>query len=796
MVAGSAGGVEALIEVLSALPPSLPAPVLVVQHTRTESDNLAEMLARKSGLLVRIAKGGETPRAGEVYLAPHGHHLVLEPDGRLALNDEAPDHHVRPSADRLFASAAARPGAHIVGVVLSGSGSDGAAGVVAVKRAGGVVIVQDQPSSLFKNMPRAAVDTGIADYVLPVRAIGAALVTVTGESKQVKSEIPVGDAEGLLTYLSQSRGFDVTTYKRTTLMRRIQKRMKEVGAETWADYQDRLQVHPEEFAHLFNTILINVTSFFRDPDQWQYLSEQVIPTILGTGSSRQIRIWSAGCATGQEAYTVAMLFAEAVGTAAFRDRVKIYATDVDDDALAQARGASYSAADVKELPADLLEKYFDSSGTRYAFRQDLRRSLIFGRHDLVQDAPISRVDLLLCRNTLMYFSPEIQSRVLARLHYALKDDGFLMLGRAEMLLTHGRLFRPVDMKERVFTRVPSVDVRERFGLLRSMEPEAGPAAAGRQLLEMAGDAAPYAQLVVDEPGHLVAANATARQWFGIVEGDVGRPLQDLEVSFRPIELRSLISRAHMELQNVSVQNVEQRLGDKDTIYLDVAVSPLRDGEKAAGVSILFNDVTRFHELRTELDSSRSDLETAYEELQSTNEELETTNEELQSTIEELETTNEELQSSNEELETMNEELESTNSELQAMNDELRRRTDEIDQVNSFMNSVMSSLELGVIVIDRHLRVQMWNNRSEELWGLRMSEAVGEPLVNLDIGLPVVETLALVKGTLAGDGTPGELAVDAVNRRGRHIRCRVVSSTVTLDGGKGVVLLVEQLQKES
>jgi two-component system, chemotaxis family, CheB/CheR fusion protein len=599
------------------------------------------------------------------------------------------------------------------------------------------------------------------------------------------------ETETLLKYLSQTRSFDVTAYKPATLLRRIHKRMKDVGADTVGAYQDRLQVHPEEFAHLFNTILINVTAFFRDPEQWQYLAGEIVPLVCGPDSSREIRVWSAGCASGEEAYSVAMLFAEHLGTGAFRQRVKIYATDVDDDALANARSASYTVDDVESVPQTLREKYFDSSGARYSFRQDLRRSLIFGRHDLVQDAPISRVDLLLCRNTLMYFTSEIQGRVLSRLNYALKDDGYLMLGKAEMLLTHGDLFRPVDMKQRLFTKVPSRGVRDRFGALGATEPEAPAAPVGRGLMELAGDIAPFAHIVIDEPGRLVGANATARLWFGIVEGDIGRPMQDLEVSYRPLDLRTLISRARAEQQTVTVQNVERALPGNQQAYLDVAATPLRN-EHGSGVSVTFNDVTRFHDLRAELDRSRHDLETAYEELQSTNEELETTNEELQSTIEELETTNEELQSSNEELETMNEELESTNAELQAINDELRRRTDEVDQVNNFVNSVLESLELGVIVIDRQLKVRMWNNHSEQLWGVKMSEAVGEPLVGLDIGLPIAQTLELVKRTLSADGNTHELTLDAVNRRGRQIRCRIVASTLTLDGGQqGVVLLVEQ-----
>jgi two-component system CheB/CheR fusion protein len=484
-----------------------------------------------------------------------------------------------------------------------------------------------------------------------------------------------------------------------------------------------------------------------------------------------------------------MLFAEALGADTFRQRVKIYATDVDEDALGKARSGAYTLNEIESVPDELRRKYFDESGTRFNFRNDFRRSLIFGRHDLVQDAPISRIDLLVCRNTLMYFTPEIQNRVLLRLHYALNPDGFLFLGKAEMLLTHQDLFRAVEMRERLFIRVPTDTARDRQAALRdAAELTAALPSPPRELVELAADASPIAQVVVDAAGTMVHANSTARNWFGLAQGDLGKPLQDLELSYRPLELRSLIERAHGENQTVVIENVERPVPGKESMFLDVAVVPLGDGKDSRGTGVLFTDVSRFHDLRSELERSRHDLETAYEELQSTNEELETTNEELQSTIEELETTNEELQSSNEELETMNEELESTNAELQ-------KRTFEADSVNSFMNSVISSLELGVVVIDRSLRVQMWNSRSEDLWGVRSDEAVGQALTNLDIGLPVAETLDLVRRTLSDSGAPGELTMEAVNRRGRSIRCRIVSNRLSLlDGsGDGVVLLMEQLK---
>ena len=257
--------------------------------------------------------------------------------------------------------------------------------------------------------------------------------------------------EALLTYLKEARGFDFTGYKRSSLMRRVSRRMSQAGIESYSDYLDHLQVHPDEFTALFNTILINVTGFFRDPEAWDHLRAEVLPPIIaGEGP---IRIWSAGCASGQEAYTLAIAFAEALGPEEFRRRVKIYATDVDEDGLNQARHASYNEREITGLPPEYGERYFEVVGTRYTFRSDLRRSVIFGRNDLIQDAPISRIDLLVCRNALMYFNAETQSRILSRFHFALAAEGVLFLGKAEMLLSHGDLFTPVDLKRRIFRKV-------------------------------------------------------------------------------------------------------------------------------------------------------------------------------------------------------------------------------------------------------------------------------------------------------------------------------------------------------
>src|SRR5712691_479128 len=247
-----------------------------------------------------------------------------------------------------------------------------------------------------------------------------------------------------------------------SLIRRVAKRAQELGIDSFAAYQDYLQVHSEEFPILFDKILINVTEFFRDPQSWDYLRHQILPQILAKNGS--IRLWSTGTASGEEAYSAAMMLCEALGQDEFLRRVKIYATDIDEEALNTAR-AGYPPKDLESLDEDLRNKYFEPQGSRFVFRSVLRRVLIFGRHDLMQDAPISRLDLLICRNTLMYFTAEAQGRILARFHYALKDEGFLFLGRAEMLLTHGALFVPLDLKQRIFTKVARSAFRERLAIL-------------------------------------------------------------------------------------------------------------------------------------------------------------------------------------------------------------------------------------------------------------------------------------------------------------------------------------------
>ena len=597
--------------------------------------------------------------------------------------------------------------------------------------------------------------------------------------------------ELLLEFVRDERGFDYTGYRRPSLIRRFEKRLTAVGAADWDEYRAYLAEHPEEFAELFNTILINVTGFFRDTETWEVVAGEVIPRLLDErGPDAALRIWSAGCASGEEPYTVAMLLAEELGEEGFRRRVKIYATDVDDDSLAAAREATYTAKQLDKVPPELRERYFQPASHGFAFRHDLRRAVIFGRNDLHRDPPISRVDLLISRNTLMYFGPELQQRILANFYFALNRGGFLVVGKAEALQSGRDFFVPYNLKRRVFMKDGSADAVFRLPRLplelidRDVTPALG---------EAAFEHAPTAQVVVDEENRIAGINEAARSLFSLRQRDVGRPLQDLELSYRPLELRSLIDEVRNDQRALVRTDVRWQKGNGQPRALDVQLDPLAlPGEQFAGVIVTYVDMTEHRALEDNLERAKRELETAYEELQSTVEELETTNEELQSTNEELETTNEELQSTNEELETMNEELQSTNEELETMNDELRERTDETLQANSFLGSVLSGIQQGVVVVDRTLRVLAWSSRTTDLWGLRDDEVEGENLLNLDIGIPVQRLRDPIRRVLAGEGA-AEIELEGHDRRGKPVRVRVevapLESLPGADGTYGAILLV-------
>lgn len=461
---------------------------------------------------------------------------------------------------------------------------------------------------------------------------------LSDSGKNLMNNATPGQAfEALLNYLKRSRGFDFTGYKRPSLMRQIKKRMVQLKIESYEEYLDYLKLNSIEHTYLFDTLLINVTTFFRDFSAWQNLTQEIIPRLVAVKPEQEaIRVWSAGCASGEEAYTIAIILAEALGTENFKARVRIYATDVDEQALTDGRLANYTSMAVKGVPTEFLDKYFKESATAYSLQNELRQAVIFGKHNLLQDAPISRLDLLVCRNTLMYFSAENQANILKRFHFALKNTGFLFVGKAELLLSQVNLFTAVQFDSCIFSKIP----KRRDSLLVAKKTEN--ADFRKQLVEPstlqeeAFECLPMAQIIVDIYGNLVSANRQARALFGLLSSDFGCLLQDLEIPYLS-ELQSSIEQAYLDGSSIQLFNLELLASnDNKIIYVDITIAPLLDcNAKELGVSVVFNDVTSHKILQRKYQDTTQQLKILNEQLQISNEELRAINEQLKTTSEEL-----------------------------------------------------------------------------------------------------------------------------------------------------------------
>jgi two-component system, chemotaxis family, CheB/CheR fusion protein len=451
--------------------------------------------------------------------------------------------------------------------------------------------------------------------------------------------------EALLDHLKHSRGCDLTGYKRSTLMRRFVRRMQEIKIDNYRDYLHYLQSHPDECIALLDTVLINVTNFFRDRDAWVTLANEIIPQIIASKEPQEpIRVWSAACASGQEVYSLIILFAEALGIASCLHRVQFYATDVDEAALGQARQGIYQPREVTEIPPSRLEKYFEQSDRGYVFHPQLRRSVIFGRHNLAEDAPISKIDLLVCRNALMYFNADTQANILIRFHFALKNNGFLFLGNAETLITQRPIFTPVNLKHRIFAKGLKLGVDEHLQIYpRPRKKQAVDFFTTHvRIWQTAFETSPFAQLAVDSNSCLIMANEQANALFGLTLNDFGRPLRTL----KPGQLFGLctsITRVNSERRPVTLKNVEWRTPG-DTTYFIIFISPIfsSDGHLLA-MNLTFTDVTGNKQLEKKLEHANLDLAKVSNTLEQTKATLDITHAELESTQQELETVHQEMQ---------------------------------------------------------------------------------------------------------------------------------------------------------
>lgn len=757
-IGASAGGLEPIERFFDHMPSGMGLAFVLVQHLSPDFKSLMdELLARHTQMKIQRVTEGMTVEANCIYLIPPKKNMVLS-EGQLRLTDFAGSGTLNLPIDAFFRSLATEVGKRSIAVVLSGTGSDGSRGIVDVHEAGGLVLVQSVESSLFDGMPRNAVSSGVADVVCEPERMAETILRYVEQPDAFVQEgragapIPVDetDLEAIYRMFRHRYGIDFSQYKSTTISRRIERRMKLMRTESLTDYLQLLERDLPEVEALFRDLLVEVTSFFRDPQAFEILRRDVIPTIVeGVQTGDHVRVWVPGCATGEEAYSLAMLFQEAASRKTPRPEVKVFATDVFRHSLETASIGIYSPESLNRVPADLRARYFLRHGDLYQVSQEIRKLVVFAPHDITKDPPFTKIDLLSCRNVLIYFDPEVQRRVIANFHFALRVQGFMFLGPSETPGVYEREFQNVDTHWKIFRKLRDIRLSHIVGGSHSSHVASAIPMPSKQVVRLPTRSDNIVENVFDDllerfvpPSFLVDAHFDLIHSFGkareMLVQPRGRPtlevLKLVDGDLR-VALTSALHRARRDMTAVAYKDIDCEIaGVRQRV--DVSVEPFeKRQQKMFLVCMQRTD-------QSSADRPQAEAETfhlsdqAQQRLQDMERELHFTKESLQSTVEELETSNEELQSTNEELVAANEELQSTNEELHSVNEELytvnaehQRKIDELTQMTSDMDNLLQSTEIGTIFLDRQLRIRKFTPAIAAAFHV-MEQDVGRPITHI------------------------------------------------------------------
>lgn len=777
-VGASAGGLEALEKLFDALPADTGLAYVVVQHLSPDYKSMmVELLSKHTQMRVCRVENGMPVEPNTVYLIPPKQNMLIY-NGALLLTEQGPRHTVNLPIDIFFQSLAEDYGEHAIGVVLSGTGSDGMRGIRTLKDMGGMAIVQEPASARFDGMPRSAISTGLVDLVLPPESIPAHILRYTTPRARLNDKVihPAPDPHGddhmarILSLLRKQSGMDFSAYKIGTVSRRIERRMKLHETETLQDYAQLLLIDGREAAYLQKELLIGVTSFFRDPEAWEIIRRESIPALYKNAKpGRPIRAWVAGCSSGEEAYTLAICLAAHAEAEKLQQDFKVFATDIDRHAVDIASQGLYPESIAADVPPALLERYFECQAGGYRIRREIRESVVFASHNLLQDPPFTNLDLITCRNLLIYLQSSVQKKILSFFAFALRKDGYLFLGSSEALGTQADLFTPIDQKAKIWRSVTvaqralATTLETTSMLDRIQDPYTTRfAPATRRNRDALSETHELAQALIEEylpPCVLVNEQYEILHVFGNVTRFIrlgsGKPtlhILDLAVEELSKPLSAVLHQATKKKTLVIYRQIDVRDWDGVAITLHLKVHPLPfDRMRRHAYAVIFDstetearaareasegaepasDSERIHDLETDLLHSRENLQATVEELESSNEELQATNEELLSSNEELQSTNEELQSVNEELYTVNAEY--------------QNKIQELTELSGDMDNLLASLEVGALFLDTSLHVRKFTVGIDAFINV-MPQDIGRPLQHLTHHLPDTDLHALVTET--------------------------------------------------
>ncbi|PPD35864.1 MAG: chemotaxis protein CheB [Methylomonas sp.] len=765
-IGASAGGLEAIEEFLSHVPALCGAAFVVIQHLDpTHKGLLPELLGRITPMKVAQATEGMQIKPNCVYVIPPNKDLSIQ-HGKLHLLEPTASRGLRLPIDFFFTSLAkAQPG-QAIGLVLSGMGSDGTLGLTAIKENGGFAGVQTPESAKFDAMPRSAIDAGLADFVAPPDKLWVQIANRLNHDHPAKVDIDSPDdmpvktqnaLDDIILLLREHTGNDFLLYKKSTIYRRIERRMALHQFDTIAKYAGYLRENSQELDLLFKELLIGVTHFFRDTGVWETLKSQAIPALLAEYPvGKELRAWVPACSTGEEAYSLAILFKEVLEQSALQQRFKlqIFATDLDQDAIEQARRGFYSSAIAADVTPERLARFFDTEDNGYRISKEIREMVVFATQNIIMDPPFTKLDLLSCRNLLIYFGPELQKKLIPLFHYSLVKQGILLLGNAETINHFSTLFATIDSQSRLYRRLeqsPSsadIDFPTKYISVTAMtqpEPQTSKSPVNLQALVdqlLLQHFAPAA-VVVNKDGDILYINGRTGKYLEPAAGKANWNIHAMTRDGLRHELVSALNKAQRQAEAVFLPGLTVGTnGSTQTINL--TVQAINDPEPLRGMLIVvFADVTTpvtRKRSRKPADAEQQallmELQQAKEGLQVMREEKQTSQEELKSANEELQSTNEELQSTNEELTTSKEEMQSLNEELQTVNAELQIKVTDLSSVNNDMNNLLNSMEIATVFLDNTLNIRRFTSHATRLFKLIISD-VGRPLTDIvsDLNYP-------------------------------------------------------------
>lgn len=736
-IGASAGGLEAeaLRPFISNLPNSANMTYIVAQHMSPDHRSLmVELLGRETNLRVEPTQNNQLPVANTIYVAPANTDVTIC-DGRLRLSKPSNTLGPKPSVDRFFMSLAEDREDKCIAIVLSGTGSDGAHGIKAIKAAGGITIAQEPRSAKYDSMPNAAIRTGGADLVLPPVEIAVQLSSLISRPRasiiEDQDELPPSTIRGIIRQIATHTGMNFTSYKDATLSRQIMRRMLAKQIPSIEEYGKFLNKNEAELRELASNFLICVTSFFRDPSAFETLRRILRNMLEKKSPGEDIRIWMPGCATGEEVYSLAILLTEELGECISQHQIQLFATDINTDAIQTARAGAYPETALYEVNDDIIKKYFTVQNGMYLIDKRLKDMILFARQDLTQDPPFVRLDMICCRNLLIYFKPELQEKVMKIFHYSLHDNGILFLGKSETIGKNTTLFSEIDRKNKLYqkrnTATPLIGnfIRSKNGMgVFDIKSDPKPAANGINLhmngVEQLFDIYAPPSVLITLDGEILEIYGDCSKFLSIRKGSADFKLFNLIIPAHRAELRVFVHRVAKSRTSAYSTPIKFNVDGKESLYR-IATHYAGDQNKEESDLLLVSfeevkatearliddntinsqTISRIAELEQELVLNRENLQTVIEE-------LETSNEELQSLNEEAQAANEELQATNEELETSNEELQASNEELITVNDELNNRTLELAKTNTDLTNILNSLYKGLLVVDTNLMITRFN----------------------------------------------------------------------------------------